>query len=67
MKRRLTKTYDRVLTGVCGGIAEYIDPEMDPLIIRVLWAVFTCFNPGMIVVYFILALVMPRQQLVHSK
>lgn len=67
MKRRLTKTYDRVLTGVCGGIAEYIDPEMDPLIIRILWAVFSFFNPAMILIYFILALVMPRQELVHSK
>ncbi|MFV0376304.1 MAG: PspC domain-containing protein [Mangrovibacterium sp.] len=65
MKRRLTKTYDRVLTGVCGGIAEYINPEMDPLIIRIIWLIFSCFNPVLILVYFILAVVMPRPELLR--
>ena len=66
MKRRLTKSYDRALTGVCGGIAEYLNPEMDPLVVRILWAVFSFFNPALILVYFILAVVMPRPELLHS-
>ncbi|PTN09068.1 PspC domain-containing protein [Mangrovibacterium marinum] len=65
--KRLIKSYDRVFAGVCGGISDYINPEMDPLIIRLLWAVFSVFNPFLILVYLVLALVMPTSQAIESK
>jgi len=65
--KRLMKSYDRVFAGVCGGISEYLNPELDPLIIRLLWAIFSGFNPILILVYIVLALVMPSSHAVESK
>jgi phage shock protein PspC (stress-responsive transcriptional regulator) len=57
---RLTRsTRDRVFLGVCGGIGNYLD--MDPTLVRVLFAVITFFTgivPGMIT-YFLMALIVP--------
>lgn len=49
---------ERKFLGVCGGISKYIDRELDPVIIRILWVVLTCFSPFMILLYFVLALVL---------
>lgn len=65
--KRLMKSYDRVLAGVCGGISEYINPELDPLIIRLVWAIFSVFNPFLILIYIVLALVMPSANAIESK
>ena len=65
--KRLIKSYDRVLAGVCGGISEYINPELDPVIIRILWGIFSFFNPVLILVYLLLALVMPTPEPIQSK
>ncbi len=65
--KRLIKSYDRVIAGVCGGISEYINPELDPIIIRLGWFIFTLFNPLMVIVYFVLALVMPSPKIVGTK
>jgi len=48
--------------GVCGGLSKYIDPEMDPVIIRILWVILTCFSPILILVYFVLALVLKKEE-----
>jgi len=57
---RLTKsTHDRVIAGVCGGIAEHFD--MDPTLVRagyVLLSVLSTGFPGLLV-YIVLAFVMP--------
>lgn len=50
--------YERKFLGVCGGISKYIDRELDPVIIRMLWVVLSCFSPLMILLYFILALLL---------
>ena len=50
---------DKMLCGVCGGIAEYFD--VDPTIIRLLWADLICSGPG-IVAYIIAAIIIPRRQ-----
>lgn len=45
--------------GVCAGISKYIDPELDPVVIRLLWLVLTIFAaPPMILLYFALAIVL---------
>ncbi|MDE1170640.1 MAG: PspC domain-containing protein [Verrucomicrobium sp.] len=58
--KRLYKSRDRKLCGVCGGLAEYFD--MDPTVVRILWVVVTLFTVfSGAVAYGILALVMPDQ------
>lgn len=50
---------DRVISGVCGGIAKYFD--VDPTIIRILWVIITItFGVG-ILAYIICALVIPER------
>jgi len=50
---------DKMLSGVCGGIAERIG--WDSTIIRILFVAFTFLGIGTpVLIYFILALVMPE-------
>jgi phage shock protein PspC (stress-responsive transcriptional regulator) len=39
----LKKTRKRVIAGVCGGIAKAIDPDINPLGIRLLWFFLALF------------------------
>lgn len=57
-KRLYRSSRDRILLGVCGGIGEYL--EVDPTIIRLIWALFACSGTG-IVVYLIAAVIIPQQ------
>lgn len=57
-KRRLRKNRrDGIFTGVCGGIAEYVD--WDPTIVRLLTIILGIFNPTTLIVYLAAALIMP--------
>ena len=56
-KKRLYKSRrNRTLCGVCGGIGEYLD--VDPVLIRVLWIVFTFMGGAGILAYIVCALIM---------
>lgn len=59
MNKRLTKSYDKTLCGVCAGIAEYFD--FDPTLVRIAYAFLTIFSAGFpgVVLYFVMAIVMP--------
>lgn len=52
---------ERVLLGVCGGISKYIDPELDPVVIRIVWTILCLFSPIMILFYFILGLALKKE------
>ena len=41
MNKRLCKSDNKMICGVCGGIAEYFN--IDPTVIRVIWAVTSIF------------------------
>lgn len=60
MKKRLTKSKDKVCCGVFGGLANYFD--WDPAVVRIVGAFLIIFPgsifPGLLL-YFIAALVMP--------
>jgi len=60
MERRLYRSRsDRMLWGVCGGLAKYFD--MDPTIVRVI-AVLLVFANGLgIIAYVIMAIVVPLE------
>lgn len=50
---------DRKLAGVCGGIAEYLN--MDPTVIRVLWAIISACAGAGIIAYIVCAFVIPEK------
>ncbi len=57
-QKRLTKSVrDKKIAGVCGGLAEYFD--IDPTIVRVLWVIAVFFGGTGLLLYIILALVLP--------
>ncbi|HDP94752.1 MAG TPA: PspC domain-containing protein [Candidatus Aminicenantes bacterium] len=61
MKKRLTRSRrNRMIAGVCGGLAEYFD--MDPTVVRLLYVVVSVMSvafPG-VLVYLILWIIMPE-------
>ncbi len=58
---------ERKFCGVCGGISKYVDPELDPVVIRILWTIITIFAPiPMLLLYFILAMVLKREDYVFN-
>ncbi len=60
MYRKLTRSSNRFLAGVCGGIADFLG--WDPTLVRILYVAISLISaafPGMIV-YLILWLVMPE-------
>lgn len=55
--KKLYKSNNRMICGVCAGIAEYLG--IDPTVVRLLWAAFGLTGTG-ILLYIIAALVMPE-------
>ena len=52
------------LAGVCGGIGEFFN--LDPNLLRLIWAVFTVFSVGTgLVLYLIAALILPKKSDVY--
>ena len=56
MGKKLYKSRDKKVCGVCGGIAEYFD--IDPTIVRLLWVAFILGGGSGILAYSIAAIVM---------
>lgn len=67
MQTQLRRSSDKILAGVCGGIADYFD--IDPIIVRLLFVLSVIFAGFPIIVYPILWLIMPAPtqspQVVH--
>ena len=59
-QKKLTRSANKILAGVCGGIAEYFD--IDPTLIRVCYAALSIFTTGFpgVLLYIIMMLIMPR-------
>ncbi|MDK2808070.1 MAG: phage shock protein [Clostridiales bacterium] len=58
-KRLYRSETNRMISGVCGGIAEYI--HVDPTIVRLLFAIFGLSGGFGIVAYIVAAIVMPSE------
>ena len=59
MKRLYRSETNKVILGVCGGIAEYYD--VDPTLVRLIWAaatILTAVAPGAII-YLVATMIMP--------
>lgn len=60
MSKKLCKSRERKLCGVCGGLGEYF--EIDPTIVRILWIILLfCAGTGFLA-YIVLALLMPSAE-----
>jgi phage shock protein PspC (stress-responsive transcriptional regulator) len=58
-QKRLCRSNERMLAGVCGGIAEYLG--WDPTMVRLGWIILTLLGGSGILIYLILWLVMPQR------
>ena len=60
-QKKLVRSSNRVLGGVCGGLADYMD--VDPTLVRVIYVALTVFSaafPG-VLLYLILLLLIPEK------
>jgi phage shock protein C len=60
-KRLIRSRTDRMIAGICGGLAQYFN--LDVSIIRILFVVLTIFTAGFpgVLVYIIMWIVVPEQ------
>ncbi|MBQ7248854.1 MAG: PspC domain-containing protein [Deltaproteobacteria bacterium] len=59
MEKKLHKSAtNRMLAGVCGGVAEYLG--VDPTVVRLVWAIFTILGGAGLLAYIIAAIIMPE-------
>jgi phage shock protein C len=60
VEKKLTRSTNKVLAGVCGGIAEYF--EIDPTLVRVAYAALTIFSAGFpgVLLYIVMLILMPQ-------
>lgn len=59
MKKLYRSKSDRKLAGVCGGLAEYLN--IDPTVIRVIWAITSLFAFVGIIAYVVCAVIIPEE------
>lgn len=61
MNKKLMRSDDRIVAGVCGGLAEYLD--FDPVLVRVAYAFLTLFTAfSGLIFYMVLWIVMPEKR-----
>ena len=60
-KKRLTRSNNKMIGDVCAGLAEYLD--IDPTIVRIVWVLMVLFAGFGILLYIILWLIKPKQQI----
>lgn len=58
-KRLYRSASDKMLAGVCSGIAHYFG--VDPTLIRLAWVLFCCFGGSGLLAYIICAIVIPQE------
>ena len=60
MQKKLYRSVaDRKVAGVCGGVANYLN--MDPTVIRVLWAIISLFAFVGVIAYIVCAFIIPEE------
>ncbi len=61
-EKKLKRSANKMLAGVCAGLAEYWD--VDPTVVRVVYAALTVFSAGFpgVLLYIIMALLMPQAE-----
>ncbi len=65
--KKLYKSRDKKVSGVCGGVAEYFD--IDPTIVRVVWGIAGLTTGFGLIAYIVAAVAMddaPADDIVHD-
>lgn len=60
MNKRLYKSDNKMICGVCSGIAEYFDA--DPTMVRLVVAAMACLDLSFIPVYLLVSLILPNKE-----
>ena len=57
--KKLLRSSDRWIAGVCGGIADYFD--WDPAMVRIIYLLLSLFSAGFpgLLIYIVLWIIMP--------
>ena len=58
MKKLYKSNHNKMIDGVCGGIAEYFG--IDPTLVRLGWAAFCAIGGSSFLAYIIAAVIIPR-------
>ncbi|MCB8985538.1 MAG: PspC domain-containing protein [Ardenticatenaceae bacterium] len=58
-KRLMRRRHDRMLFGVAGGVADYLN--IDPVIVRLAFVLMTLLHGWGLLIYAVLAIVMPQE------
>ena len=58
MKKLYRSQSNRMLAGVCAGVAEYLN--VDPTVVRVIWALASLFWAGLLA-YIVCAFIIPEK------
>ncbi len=64
-KRLVRSRDDRMLFGVCAGLAHYLN--VDPIIVRLFVVLLTLWNGVGLLAYVVLAIIMPQESAVAPK
>lgn len=59
MKKLYRSEVNKMICGVCGGLAEYLN--LDPTLIRLLWVLFCALGGSGILAYIVAAIIIPQQ------
>ncbi len=60
MEKRLYRvTEGKMIAGVCGGVAEYLN--IDVTVVRAVWAIASCFAFAGVIAYIAAALIIPEK------
>ena len=61
-QRRLTRSRDKKIAGVCGGLANYLD--FDPTIVRILFVLIAFAGGAAVLAYLIIWIIAPEEPLI---
>ena len=57
-EKKLTKSSNRMICGVCAGIGEYLG--IDPTVVRLLWVIFSVMGGAGLLAYIVAAIIVPE-------
>lgn len=56
--KKLTRSSNKMICGVCAGIGEYL--ELDATVVRLLWVLFSMMGGAGLLAYIIAAIIIPE-------
>lgn len=58
-KKKLYRSENKMIAGVCAGIAEYFD--IDPTLVRLGWVILSLIGFSGVLAYIIAAIIIPKE------